>query len=816
MLDFFRRYQRYFFYVITVVIVISFSFFGTYSSLSDGSFREQIAFTTVKGTPVTRHDLDEMVTFLGTDIEDKVLLGGGWGPNFLNDGVIKNDFLKTGLASMLAAEYAAEILPDLQTRLEREKNFQFYSHPQAPFINTESAWNYFSTGISQKLAALRRAHDPIQNDAFEARVALFLGEKQFPALFLRQVLRSQEQQHSWLTPDPNLNHVDLSLFGYHTAEDWFGPRFMRIIAQFIINAAAIAEQKGYSVSKPDALADLILHSERSFKQNMKNPHLDVANGSEYFHEQLRRLGMDQSKAAKIWGQVLLFRRLFQDMGSSAFVDPLMLQGLNTYALASVEGELFRLPKELRLASFGSLQKFEVYLDVVSKRSQNDLLALPTTFLTPEQVSRKVPELVQKRYLLEIAEVDKKNLQVKVGIKQTWNWETDAKNWELLKKQFPELGLVKSDTREERFVALESLNNQTRARVDAFARELIVDAHPEWLQEALTEAQAKRSLVGLSEKGSKLPVIGLDNGKELMQLLDQAPLGKVLSSDQDLTGLSESAKNAAEKLASFSGNGEIFYRIHVIDRANSPHILTFAEAEREGVLNKLLDRQLEAYYLKIRENNSKDFQLEDKSWKPLSEVKATVANKYFEKTIQAIQQAYAAAIAPQPAPAEMIGDFAATLRFYSYVQHVEEKIRNQPALAAELTQEVEQSTSEKKSLGEQLSLADQWKMERMPYKATRSTVEGLVNKTEVFLLADGSWTKVHSPANGDLSFFHLERKGDEVDEKALNDKVSQVQRLLSDEAQQQLMRSLLQKIKSKQAISLDYLNQVAEAEMVNPD
>ncbi len=37
MLAFFRKYQRYFFLVITIVIVISFSFFGTYSTLMNTS-----------------------------------------------------------------------------------------------------------------------------------------------------------------------------------------------------------------------------------------------------------------------------------------------------------------------------------------------------------------------------------------------------------------------------------------------------------------------------------------------------------------------------------------------------------------------------------------------------------------------------------------------------------------------------------------------------------------------------------------------------------------------------------------------------------
>src|ERR1700733_10225613 len=91
MLDFFRRYQRYFFLVITVVIIISFSFFGTYSTLGSNTWREQIAFKAINGCEVTRSDVDEMALFLATDNEDKLLYGGAWGPNFLNDGVIRKD-----------------------------------------------------------------------------------------------------------------------------------------------------------------------------------------------------------------------------------------------------------------------------------------------------------------------------------------------------------------------------------------------------------------------------------------------------------------------------------------------------------------------------------------------------------------------------------------------------------------------------------------------------------------------------------------------------------------------------------------------------
>ena len=47
---------------------------------------------------------------------------------------------------------------------------------------------------------------------------------------------------SWVSPDPSLERTDLFLFGYHFIEDWFGPRFIRLVSEFIINAARAAEQ----------------------------------------------------------------------------------------------------------------------------------------------------------------------------------------------------------------------------------------------------------------------------------------------------------------------------------------------------------------------------------------------------------------------------------------------------------------------------------------------------------------------------------------------------------------------------------------------
>jgi GcvH upstream region-like protein len=804
MLEFFRKYQRYVFIVISIVIIISFSFFGTYSTLDSNSFREQIAFTAVDGKEVTRHELDEMALFIGTDADDKLLFGGIWGPNFFNDGVIKKDFLQTGLAGVLVAQYPELVQPDLKTRFEKEKRYSLYVNPQARFIGTETAWSYFAPELKTQFYALRSAPHPLTPEAFASRVALYLGEKQFPSPLLRQVLRYQEKQYSWLTPDPFLNQVDLSLFGYHTIEDWFGPRFVRLVAEFIINSAKIAEKKGYRVTKADVLADLQRNSERSFQQNRNNPNVGVADGTEYFSEQLRRMGMDQNKAIKIWQQVMLFRRFFHDVGSSVFVDTFTPEKFDAYAMEMVDGELYRVPQDLQLNDYRTLQKFEVYLDAVSKRpsTEKGLLMPPKKFLSVDEISKQYPELVQKRYLLEMSQTDKKALQAKVGVKESWNWEVDDKNWDTLKQQFPDLGIKKGDTREERFAVLDSLDDQTRARVDTFARTAIVDAHPEWLTKALEEAPTKQIVINLHENGGSSPIVGLTNRKDLIRLLDTAPLA-----NEDSSTITAAGKAAADQLSQFSRDQNTYYRLTVIDRSPKREVLTFAEANKEGVLDSLLDQQLEAYYQKIREGNSEEFKKDD-SWKPIEEVKDRVADLYFENILKAIQSDYAKAIAPEKAPPQMIGDFAAHLRLYAYAREAEDSIRKRPEARAEWSREPPQEAPEGK-LPPRESLDAQWKLERLPYQLTRSSEDDLLDKTTVFNLEENDWTKVYAPLNGNLHFFHVKSKGNGTNSEAIASQVKEARALLSDDAQQSLMTLLLQEFKDKNAISLDYLSQIIE-------
>ncbi|HRD55819.1 MAG TPA: hypothetical protein PLC42_05415 [Parachlamydiaceae bacterium] len=321
MLQFLRKYQSYIYLAVTIVIVISFSFFGTQSTIVLDPVRDQVVFVAIDGEPIRRHELDEMVAFISTDNYDKQAFQGAWGPNFLNNGVIRDNLLKTGLGTILAFNYLEDLKPDLVSRFQKEKSYKPYQHPQAKFIGQESVWAGYAPKISENLKVLQNESSPASEKAFDARVQLFLNEFEFPHYYSRYVIESQEKQFNFISHDPVLDQTDLSIFGYHTQEDWFGSRFIRLAAQFIINAAKIAEQKGYEVTKEEAFADLLKNSQLSYNQNANNPNIGVANSQEYYNQQLRLLGMSQAQVVKTWRQVLLFRRLFKDVGNAVFKSP---------------------------------------------------------------------------------------------------------------------------------------------------------------------------------------------------------------------------------------------------------------------------------------------------------------------------------------------------------------------------------------------------------------------------------------------------------------------------------------------------------------
>lgn len=788
MLELFRKYQRYIFGVITAAIILSFSFFGTYNTLGSNNWREEIAFTAVNGTEISRAEVEDMALFIATDSEDKALYGGAWGPNFLNDGVIRKDFLETGLAQEMIAFFHSDFAEELQKRFAKELTYTSYQHPQASFLTASAAWDYFAPEINRELAALPSYTDPTAKDALDTRVKLYLAERKFPPHFLKQLIRYQEKQYDWVVADPFLERANLALFGYQTTDDWFGPQFRKMISQFIINASLVAESKGYRVSSTEALTDLIQRAQESFLRYQNNPSIGVTNVGEYIKEQLHLLNIDQTRAVKLWRQILLFRRYFQDVGAVALVDPLSVAPFADPNQDYLEVDLYQLPEELRLNDSKGWLNFELYLAAVSPPSSTTSLDLPVQFLPPAEVAKSYPELVQKRVLLNSAHVPYKQLLANIPVKEVWAWELNEGNWPVLKEQFRILGnrtaLPANPSREERLAALDALDAATRSRLDAFAKAEIIKGRPDWMLKLLSDAKIEKKELFLRTEGGAAPLPGL-NTKEsraaFMQLLAEASLNAAPSPESPLFAYTPDQQN--------------YYRITVVERSEEPSLLTFGQANRDRTLMEIKNRVLERYYLAHRNENLLLYKQPDSKWQPFEAVQDLVLNQFLDaKTKQLNQLAK-----NDPLLAASLGssnealtqERAASLRLYPHLKKMQTTLQQNPEQASTLLR----SEGENQ---ETPSATNQWLLLKTTAKLDSSHSAAL--SKNFFSLSPGEWSPVEIPFNGDLSFFKVIDKGTDTAKAAASS--AQAARLahqsLGMEAQRLLLLSLLEQIKTKGA------------------
>lgn len=572
MLEFFRRYQKAFFIVITVVIVVSFSFFGTFQAIHGRDVEDSVAFTAIDGSKVLSSEVNDLIAFLTQDSSDALISGRPVAANGLNDGVIANDFIQTGLAQVIAASYLQEIAQEEQVKLQREKRYRPYEHPKAPFLSAKQIWTYYAPDLAKFLSQLQAVPEANTMQAFNVRMGLFMAQRQFPPAYLKHFLRYQESMHKWLTPDANLPNYDFSLFGYSSSQDWFGRRFVELVAQFIINSAKYAESRGYTISKDEALASLFKNCETSFNERSAQGMLGSKGPSEYFQEQLRYLTMDQGRVVSVWSQVLLFRRLFYDNADSILASGMGFENFYKHINEYVDIDLYQLPQFLRLSSLKDLQKCQLYHNAVRANKQpGPFFILPKQLLTAAEVKLHFPELVERAFHLRWKQADKEQLQMKVGVKQMWKWQTSDENWQQLVAKYPELGSDKnkSATEDERLALLDSLDPARRVMVDTFSRQEIVNANGQWLTEALQTAPEKEELVLIRQEGGKLPFIGISDRAKFIEALSNA-----------------------KELDCYSQDSVHYYTIQVLDADAQEVVLSYEKADSDKTLDALLEKTLE--------------------------------------------------------------------------------------------------------------------------------------------------------------------------------------------------------------------------------
>ena len=750
MLEFFRKYQRYFFLFITVVIILSFSFFGTFSAVNREEQREdRVLARAVDGSPLMLSEVQALSRFIASDREDAAQVGVV--PNLCNDGVVRYDLLRTGLADLLASSYFEVIKQEFEARLDRAKRFRPYAHPEVPLLNAEAVWQQFFPAMKKELASLKEEKEASVS-TFTHFSRLYQQQSYLTPESLRRILYFQHQ-HLGLQIDPSLQHGDLSLFGFHSLTDWFGRDFLTIASEFILNAAVHAEKKGYAVTLEEAKGDLHLN----FQTAMQKLNTDPSKTTISLSQHLRSLGFDEKTAAETWRKVLLFRRYFQGVSQTAFVDRLPFTDFAAYARETVTLGLYRWPQALRLNNINDLIEFQIYLMAVAPELDHPL-DLPSSFQPLPIVDGEYPELVQGSYQAKVKEVSLGEAALRAPVSKVWEWQLVEKNWDALKSKFSFLS--QGTNRDERFTSLEKLSPVQRAEIDSFSRLRLLDEHPEWTEGSLASAASQDLTLSISRASASLSRV--EKPWRLRALLERAAIGE---------------SEAKEELLSYSDDGKTLYRIEEVTVAKAPHILTFAEAKKQGLLARIADRHLSAAYPKIRNKSPSKYQSKEGSWKPYAEVKAEVAKAVFPDLFSDLEELE---------EKTWTNDLYAQYRMLPAARSAFAALQKNPEDPNWISKEPTNS------------LEEQFKLERAEMPVQRTSQEEWM-KEKAFVMMPNEWSPIRVPPNGDISFFYLIDK--KPCEKPVLDQISFGKELIAADAQRYLAEKLLESIFQTGSIAL---------------
>ncbi len=555
MLHFFRKHQKIFFFFVFIVIVVTFVFYGAYQVILSPTFSgrksDETAFIDLNGKKVYSSHITHLVHFLN---RESFLPGRKFADyNFLNEGVISEEFLRRGIAQQILASFAGQIEPELDAKCEHEKAYRPYAHPFSPLLSAETIWSFCAPLISENLAALKENHD------FSSRVKLFLAQRDFPPSLLAQVIHYQEKNSSKLGYDSKLSPEQLALFGYKDLKEWFGEAFMQATAEVIIQTAAVARKEGYTLSRDEMYADILSKSDKAFQAMRGHIQLPIENGEELFKIYLRENGWDELSFLKIWEDITLFKRLIGEVSHGIVGDTLAWDAFYEYANEGVTLELVQMPPEWRFHTYEDLVNGETYFEIVGEKREN-IWELPSAYARIEEIEKRAPELIGRTYTLEVAEIKKEALQGKVTTKEMWQWQCGA-GWEKIQKSFPLLTLKEGIP----FDILEGVTVSDRRLIDQYSREQIVDAHPEWIQEALKNTKSQEKEICVRARGGA-PFAGIRSSSDFMVALD-----------------------SHDDLEAYTQDQKYYYTIKVKARSADKEILSFKKAVEEKVLPEIAQR-----------------------------------------------------------------------------------------------------------------------------------------------------------------------------------------------------------------------------------
>ncbi len=599
MLKFFRKHQKIFFILVTGVIVLSFTFFGTFSTImqpqEEVPQKVTVVGKSIDGKEITDADLDAMITFMQWPIDGQ------------GQSLFDLLFIEKGLGELALKTLFPRIQTQWQQRYLTLKTFTPYRHPVYSAISAESVWQRFAPEIAERLKGIQTGPEELSLAGALEILKLYRAERSFPAQFLKQILYFEQKQTTGIELDPSLLSGDLSIGRFQSLQQWFGPQFLELIATAILNGAAEASQREITIPRKEAEQKLFVCLAAQLKTNPSRS-LSKEEVERALSYELGRLRLKPSRAVELWQSLLSFKADMEMIAASIFVDRLALDQRAKEAKEEVRVALYELPKELQFKDFRAQLKMERYLDAVAPTSG---LGLPLELPNANELEKTYPELVERKIEVELSEVTLSQVAERVSLKQTWDWELEENHFASLVTEFPLLASKPKETKEERFAALSSLNTGERLKLDQAARLKMVKNHPEWIEEALRGAPARKEQWSVRLKRGSAPFHGMEAGEKLLQFLQE------------------------ERKGPFTFDGDHFYTVSLLGSlSEEKQVLTFSQAFSDGTLDALLDSFLEIAYPSL--SRRKELRRSDGSIRPLEEIRDHLGALLYKDRLDALK------------------------------------------------------------------------------------------------------------------------------------------------------------------------------------
>lgn len=615
MFRFFRKYQRYFFIVITIVVVVTFSFFGTYNLTSkkgEKKIDKKICPSLGKEF-LTESEIKLMSHFLSSGC-DTLMISSSMPPNLLNDGVITKDLLKTGIIYDLVKPSLPHITAHCRKVVNLSKSFTLSFNSDEKPLCIQTVWKELAPQIPHLCKKLAQQNIPPEK-TFKSMVKLFLAQESFPQSELKKALFLKHSKDEAAYLDEGIFQEDFSLFGFHNLKDWFGENVIDLASEFILNVAYLAQKDEYDISFEEAKWDLFQSFQKNLKAKLTRKNLSDQDIVKAYQAQIFDLHLSEKDVVELWRKILLFRQYFKTFSNAVLMDNFTFQDFFAFAQKGLEIDQYTLPSYLQLKNTDDLVSLELYLQATTPMKNSSSLDLPHTYLPVAEVEKVRPELVEERYSVQMASLSSEEIGKNIGEKKLWEWQLKEENWSRIIQTFPALQRKETLTAEQRFKKLESLPLFERAKIDLFSRHLMIKEDPSIVSSSFVSIKKEPMILSFCHRGNTVN-LPFSKGKELKKLLDT------------------SWKNGKDGISpiTYTEDDELFFSFDLIDKAKEKNIISYKDAMERKIFAPLVQSFLKQSY----ENMQNLFLDEMQQPKPFHQVKEEVAKKVFADLLRAIE------------------------------------------------------------------------------------------------------------------------------------------------------------------------------------